>query len=237
MVIRFPLQYISIILGSFICIYALFLCENQHNVDVSTYEPPLSVLIIDPGHGGADGGAVNANGVQESTINLAIALKLNSLCHLYGISTVMTRDSEDLDYPENADTIAKMKVADQQARLRRIQDFPQGILFSIHQNFFPTALPNGVQVFYGHSEESRELGVLMQERLRNILCPDSRRVAAEIDNKIYLLKNCNCTAVLIECGFLSNPKEAELLQTENYQRKIASILVSGYLEYTAAQMK
>lgn len=143
----------------------------------------------------------------------------------------MTRETEEIQYPEEADSIAKMKLADQNARLRLIRDYPHGILFSIHQNCYPSARPKGVQVFYGHTEESREVGELVHQNLQTALCPESRRVASEISKDIYLLKHCGCTAVLVECGFISHPEETRLLQTDAYQRKISVVLLASYLQY------
>lgn len=197
-----------------------------------SYDFPTKVLIIDPGHGGVDGGAVGINGVIESEINLDIALKLKALCHLYGIPIVMTRETMDIAYPEQADTISKKKIADQNQRLRLIRDTPNGILFSIHQNCYPSATPYGPEVLYGHSEGDREVGELLQQNLQDGICPSSRRVAAEISNDIFLLRECKCTAILIECGFLSNPNDAKLLQTQEYQTKIATILLGSYLQFT-----
>jgi len=196
------------------------------------YESPLQMMIIDAGHGGADGGAVGVNGVLESNLNLAIALKMNSIAHLYGITTAMTRYSSEIHYPNDADTIAKMKISDQNERLRLIQDCPHGILISIHQNFFPSPSPSGIQVFYGHNASSKEFGELLQGQFTEYLCPENNRVAVEIDEKIYLMRHCNNTAVLVECGFLSNPYEVELLQSEAYQQKLAAVIVGTYIMYT-----
>lgn len=231
MVIRFHKSFLWLILA-----ISLIICNISLTVSVAeTYSAAIApgVLIIDAGHGGADGGAVGVNGVIESNVNLQIALKLESLCHLFGVSTAMTRNTDEIIYPDEADTIAKKKSADQSARLQLIQEIPQGILFSIHQNNFPTASPHGVEVLYGHSESSRAVGELLQQNLTAALCPDNRRVAAEIRDEIYLLRECECTAVLIECGFLSNPAEAMLLQTEEYQIKIAAVLLASYLQYTS----
>ena len=177
------------------------------------------------------------DGVVESVLNLQIALKLEAMCKLFGVPSVMTRDSEAIQYPEDADTISKMKLADQKARLRLIRDYPHGILFSIHQNYYPSSGPIGPEVLYGHNESSREVGELLQRNLAMILCPNSRRVAAEISKDIFLLRECDCTAALIECGFISNPTESQLLQSDAYQKKIAAVLLASYLQYTAALKK
>ena len=118
-----------------------------------------NVLIIDPGHGGLDGGAVGIDGTAESTINLDIAVKLNLMAKLCGIPTVMTRTSETIDYPSDAKTIADCKIADQKSRLRLIQDYPNSILYSIHQNSYPGEKVSEIQVLYAHHESSRTLGI------------------------------------------------------------------------------
>ena len=98
------------------------------------------VLIIDAGHGGEDGGATTAEGVPESGINLAIAQKLEALAGLCGVESVMTRENQDINYPESASTTAQRKQADQKARIELINAQSDAVLISIHQNFFPTCL-------------------------------------------------------------------------------------------------
>jgi len=237
MVIRIPIKWIAMILGLMCCSIPFIESRIIDMSETAFYDSPLNILIIDPGHGGLDGGAVTADGVKESELNLSISLKLNTICHLYGIPTVMTRTDETIDYPETAKTIADSKKADQQMRLNLIRDYPHGIMFSIHQNYYPSTQPSGIQVFYGHNQKSRELGILLQENLRSILCPTSRRVAAEVAEDIYLFKYCDCISVLIECGFLSNPREAQMLGNDVYQTKIAAILTSGYLNYITQTQK
>ncbi len=190
-----------------------------------------SVLIIDAGHGGADGGASTAAGILEADINLKISQKLDALAHLYGKETVMTRETADIDYPPDANTISKQKVYDQKTRVALINSYPDGILMSIHQNFYPDARPFGAQVLYGHTSESEVLGKLLHVNLVAALNPENRRVAAPIDDNIYLMRNAQCTAVLVECGFLSNPGEAAQLCSDDYQKKISVVLLASYLEY------
>ena len=193
------------------------------------------VLIIDAGHGGADGGASTAGGTLESDVNLAIALKLEALAHLYGTETVMTRSTRDIPYPPEADTIAKQKVYDQKTRVALINSYPDGVLISVHQNFYPDSRPSGAQVLYGHTPESEVFGKLLHVNLVAALDPENRRVAAPIDEKIYLMRNAQCTAALVECGFLSNPGEAERLCDDNYQNQIAVVLLASYREYLGNQ--
>lgn len=232
MVFRLPIQSIAMIIGLILCIYS-FHDDPRTQVNQAINEfSSANILIIDPGHGGLDGGAVSADGKKESDINLCISLKLNALSHLYGVTTAMTRTSDDIPYPQSANTISACKKADQQMRLSLIRDCPNAILYSIHQNYFPHSQVSGAQVLYGHDETSRKLGQFLQVELCRYLCPDCRRVASEVDESIYLMKHCECTSVLVECGFLSNPSEAKRLQNNEYQTKIAAILLYTYLQFT-----
>lgn len=191
------------------------------------------VLVIDAGHGGLDGGASSEDGMLESTVNLAVAQKLEFLANLFGIETVMTRTSETLDYPDDVGTIKEKKVWDQKTRVDLINSTDNAILISIHQNKYPDARPYGSQVLYAVTEGSQELGELMHDMLIKTLNPENRRVAAPISDTIYLMRNVGCTAVLVECGFMSNPEEAALLASDGYRTKLAMVLLASYIQYTA----
>lgn len=202
---------------------------------VSAQAEDTRVLIIDAGHGGEDGGATTAEGVPESGINLAIARRLEALAGLCGVESVMTRESQEIAYPEDAASTAQRKRSDQKARIDLINAQKNGVLISIHQNYFPDERPSGCQVLYGKPEGSRELGELAHKNLTEALCPQSRRVAAPISEDIYLMRAATCTSILVECGFLSNPGEAALLQTEGYQLKISALLLASYLQFEAGR--
>ncbi|MGI5936239.1 MAG: N-acetylmuramoyl-L-alanine amidase [Oscillospiraceae bacterium] len=189
------------------------------------------VLIIDAGHGGEDGGAQSKSGLLESTVNLDIALRLEALAGLMGVETLMTRTSEEIDYPESAKTTHARKTYDQHRRLELINSTPNAVLISIHQNKFPNPIPRGSQVMYAKTEGSREFGELTHANLIAALYPENRRVAIPVYDSIYLFNNINCTGILVECGFLSNPAEAELLATDEYRIKLASVLICSYLQY------
>ena len=105
------------------------------------------------------------------------------------------------------------------------------VLISIHQNCFPHTSPHGSQVLYAATEGSDALGALMHENLNAYLNPENRRVAAPISEKIYLMRNVHCPAVLVECGFLSNPDEAARLADPGYQTKLAAVILASYLQY------
>lgn len=207
--------------------------SNEEILAVANISPAGSgpVLIIDAGHGGTDGGAVAANGITESSINLAVSQKLEAAAKLFGIQTVMTRSSEALNYPEEAESIHEKKVWDQQSRAELINSIPNAVLISIHQNTYPDPRPSGPQVLYGRVSGAEILGELAQTALTENVAPENRRLAAPISENIYLMKSSNCPAILVECGFISNEKELNLLLDDSYQCKLAAILLSSYIQY------
>lgn len=189
-------------------------------------------LIIDAGHGGADGGASTDSGVCESGINLDIAQRLELIAGFMGADAVMTRTADEIAYPDEADTIAKKKAYDQKSRVALINSIENGVLISIHQNKYPDPRPSGPQALYGKAEGGRELGELVQLLLTECVCKDNRRVAAPISDDVYLMRNAACPAVLVECGFLSNADEAVKLQTEEYRLKLAVVLAAAFIQFT-----
>lgn len=188
-------------------------------------------LVIDAGHGGADGGASAADGTVESLINLQIALRMEQIAKLFGVQTVMTRTDETLDYPPEAGTIREKKLWDQKTRVALINAVENAVLISVHQNTYPDARPSGSQVLYAKTAGSPEFAEIAHANLINALNPENRRVAAPISDRIYLMKRVNCPAILVECGFLSNPAEAAKLETGEYQTELAAALIGSYLQY------
>lgn len=199
----------------------------------TTGEKGTPLLIIDPGHGGEDGGASSKSGLHESEVNLAIAQKLENLMSFLAYDCVMTRDSNTLDYPDGL-TIAQKKAWDQSNRVAVINSDPNAILMSIHQNSFPDPRPCGVQVFYGKTAGSKEFAELLHSNLNAAFYPENRRVAAPISTSILIMKRAQCTAVLVECGFLSNDSDTEKLQSNEHQIKISMVLASSYIQFISA---
>lgn len=181
-------------------------------------------IIIDPGHGGVDGGASTASGFLESQINLEIALRLNDLLHLLGIHTVMIR-TEDISIYTSGETIAAKKISDLKERVRLVNQTDNGILISIHQNHFTDSRYRGAQVFYAGTEGSQSLAIKMQNAIVETLNPGSNRKAKKADG-VYLMQNIRCTGILVECGFLSNPAEEVLLRNKDYQNKLCCVIAS-----------
>ena len=181
-------------------------------------------------HGGEDGGTLSCTGVRESGLNLEIALRANDLFALLGQRTRMLRTQDVSLHDTEAATIAARKASDIRARVRLTEETPKAVLLSIHQNHFPESKYRGAQVFYAAADGSRALAERLQAALGTQLDPDNHRSCKKA-GEIYLLKHVSCPAVLVECGFLSNPAEEALLRTPEYQKKLAAVLCCGMLEF------
>lgn len=190
-------------------------------------------LILDAGHGGEDGGAVSLSGVPESQINLAIVLKMDDLFGLYGVAPVLLREKDVSLYDDGAVTLREKKVSDLKNRAEAIEAVDHAVLFSIHQNTFSDRQYHGAQAFYAPTEGSRQLAASIQNAIRMTLQPDNSRQEKKIPDSVYLLNHISCPAVLIECGFLTNPGEEAQLLDSSYQRKLAAVLVAAWLNYDA----
>lgn len=193
-------------------------------------------LVIDPGHGGEDGGAVSCTGRPESGYNLDISLRLRDLLQLMGYDTCMTRSTDTAIYREG-ETIAQKKVSDLKERVKIVENMPGAILLSIHQNYFSDGRYSGAQVFYAKTSGSQDLAEAMQGELVRTLNPGSNRQAKKSDG-VYLMERISCPGVLIECGFLSNREEAALLATATYQKRMCCVIaatVAGYVENNEIQ--
>ena len=186
------------------------------------------LIVIDAGHGAADSGKVGINGELEKDINLSIALRLKELLEQQDVKVVMTREDDQGMYPG---TGSNRKIRDMQKRVERINKEQPALTVSIHQNAYPDESVSGVQTFYFEgSQESKAAAEILQEQLILTLQPEKERVAKS-NTSYYLLKNTNYPIVIVECGFLTNRKEAELLCDEEYQQRTAWAIHLGILQY------
>lgn len=186
-------------------------------------------IVIDPGHGGEDGGATSCTGISESGINLEISMRLDDLLHLLGYDTVMIRTT-DVSIYTKGETIAEKKVSDLRQRVKLVNETEDALLLSIHQNHFSDSRYSGAQVFYADTKGSEVLAKTLQQALVESLNPGSRRRAKKSDG-VYLMEHIHCTGVLIECGFLSNPQEEAKLRTPEYQKKLCCVIASSVSNY------
>lgn len=194
------------------------------------------VIVIDPGHGGVDGGAVSKDGVIEKEITLKIAVFLRDYLQEAGAYVVMTRES-DIDLAEpNTQNISKRKAEDLMKRVHLIKEKQANAVISIHLNAFPQSRYSGAQTFYHPSrKENKRLASFIQQSLIHHLENTDRIPKQKGD--VYLLKESPVPTALVEVGFLSNPEETKLLRTEDYQRKIAASIYSGIIGFYSDQQE
>lgn len=195
----------------------LILTENVQTV--KPYDKTKTV-IIDPGHGGEDPGAVGVNGLLEKDVNLRLSLVLKELLILQGYNVVMTRDTDVLLYDENAS--GSKKGQDLKNRLDFEKKYPDAVFVSIHMNKFSMESCKGLQVYYSaNTEESKALAEAVKENVREMIQSDNKRETKKANSSIFILDRIEIPAILIECGFLSNYSEAELLSSDEYISKLA----------------
>ena len=188
-------------------------------------------FVIDAGHGGEDGGAVGG-GLVEKDLNLDIALRLAALLEKEGVRTVLTRDEDILLYDRESDYRGKKKAQDLRRRLEITESTENPVLVSIHMNYFPQTQYSGLQVWYGTADaSSKTLADLIQSGAKNALQPSNKRVTKAASSSIFLLHHTKAPAVLVECGFLSNPGEARALGDAEYRQKLAEVIFSAIVEY------
>jgi N-acetylmuramoyl-L-alanine amidase len=185
-------------------------------------------VVIDAGHGGFDPGKVGINKALEKDINLSIALKLKNYLEENNIKVIMTReDGKGLYQASDKDK----KRVDMSKRVSIINSSNPNIAISIHQNSYSQESIKGAQVFYhANSEEGKILAEILQERIKKTINDGNHRLAKS-NSSYYLLRHTECPLVIVECGFLSNRKEANLLIDEQYQDKMAQAICLGVLEY------
>lgn len=185
-------------------------------------------VVIDAGHGGFDPGKVGVNNALEKEINLSIAYKLKVFLEQNDIKVIMTREDDNGLY-ENSDKNRKM--SDLKKRVSIINSSDAIIAISIHQNSFTQEKYKGTQVFYHQkSDDGKILAEIIQERIKKSLNNDNNRIAKSNDS-YYMLKQTKCPLAIVECGFLSNWEEANLLCDDYYQEKMAWAIHLGIMEY------
>lgn len=213
-------------------ITGLFMITRYVGLTVSTQSVHIGkdkpVVMLDAGHGGNDPGKVGVDGSLEKDINIAITLKLKEYLEQSDVTVILTRENKGGLYKEKD---SHKKMADMKERIRRIQEADPDIVVSIHQNSYHQEAISGGQVFYyTGSEKGKKLAEKIQKRFDYVLGEKNTRVAKP-NNNYYLLLHVKCPIVITECGFLSNWKEASLLNSSEYQDKLAWTIHMGIMEY------
>lgn len=196
---------------------------------------PVTV-VIDPGHGGEDGGAVSPGGVAEGQINLAVSLRVSDLLRFAGERTRLTRSEDVTICDEGLDTMRQRKSSDLKNRVKLVEATENAVLLSIHQNSLPSSVvTHGAQVFWNRQEGAEELAEIVQDALNGYINAGNEKHPKQIPATIYLMKNITAPGVIVECGFLSNPEETGRLQQPDYQLELAAAIAAGYLRCAAGE--
>ncbi|HFD2030793.1 TPA: N-acetylmuramoyl-L-alanine amidase CwlD [Clostridium perfringens] len=217
------MKIVSIMMLSFLALNISFLKVNA--------EENNKIIVIDPGHGGIDGGAKSEGGVIEKDINLSISLKTKDALESKGYKVIMTRN-EDVGLYTEGKKVREKKIEDLGNRVKIKKENKCDAFISIHQNMFPQKNCKGAQVWSANNEPSQKLGKIIQQKFKEEVDQNNKR-EAKVAKKEYKILNDGYegASVIVECGFLSNPEECELLGKEDYQNKIANTLANAIDEY------
>ncbi len=227
MAIRNALIRVSAFMAIAILLGYILHCITENAISTQIEVTPF--LLIDPGHGGMDGGASTADGALEDDINLAVSLRLRDMLKLCGYPVQMTRET-DTAIVDEAGEQSGWKREDMHHRLDMYN--AAAFTISIHQNHFSQTQYHGAQLFYSTNRpESKDMANSIQQQIVNLLQPDNQRQIKAAGENIFLLHHTTAPAVIVECGFLSNPPEAEKLQSVNYQQQMAFAVCCGILQY------
>ena len=190
-------------------------------------------VVIDAGHGDPDGGAISEDGIKESDLNLQIAQKLKRKLEEENIEVIMTRENSNniASLSEQQKTIRQIKTSDLNNRVKIANESGASILVSIHMNKFEDSKYRGWQTFYSkESEEGKKLAENIQTSISEVIEFENKRTPLKIEG-IKIIDKSKIPAVIVECGFLSNSEECNLLKDENYQEKMAEGIKNGIQKY------
>lgn len=227
------LFYVSILV---LFVLFLSLMSNAYitvsNNSIDKEYKTLPIVILDPGHGDFDGGAVGKGNILEKDINLQISKKIYEILMVFGLKVELTREDDTSTCDENLKTIRKKKISDLKNRLKLANKYENSIFVSIHQNNFSDTQYYGSQIFYSPNHPNSEiLANHIKEAIKKLIQPNNEREIKCAGNNIFILKNAKKPAIIIECGFMSNQNELNRLCSDYYQNQIAFCISSGIMNY------
>ena len=219
---------LELFMGLFMVLMTALIFYRLNQDLVVSAESTGYVVVLDAGHGGNDPGKVGVDGTLEKDINLSLVYKLKEVLEAADVTVILTRE-EDHGLYQDSDT--NKKRADMKARCELIGESQADLVISIHQNSYHDESVKGAQVFYyTGSEEGRSLAEQIEASLRSVIGEENTR-QAKANSEYYLLLHTSCPTAIVECGFLSNWEEAEKLEDEGYQEKLAWAIHLGVLAY------
>ena len=229
---------LSLIMGGF-CVFLKNTVPNRQDTSsVSSVSEKRAVdVVIDAGHGGEDGGCVGAGGVCEKDLNLSVAVKVYDILTVAGVNAVMTRSDDRMLYDlygDLEDYESVKKTYDLKNRVRFARESECALFVSVHMNKFSDSSYNGLQVYYsGNASDSITAALRVQSYAKEYLQPENEREIKRAGSNIYVLHRSQMPAILVECGFLSNTAEAELLKERDYQKKLALTVSAAIMDSMA----
>lgn len=231
------MKRISAVIMTLVLLFlSIFAVERIYDKTLETSSNIVSKrinLVIDAGHGGRDNGTSGVDDTPEKGINLDIALSLYDFACVSGINTYLTRDGDYQVYSENDDTSR----SDLYNRMDFINSISNATLISIHQNHFEDVSEWGMQVWFSpNGNLSKSLADNILNITKDYLQPDNERNNKMSDDSYYLLYKAKVPSVMVECGFMSNEKENELLKNDDYQKKIAYSILLGTQKYICEEL-
>ena len=224
--------------GIIFIVLVLILCMLLFSIreETASTNAADSVIIIDAGHGAPDGGAVGKSGVLEKDLNLAVAKLLEQKISESGQKVIMTRTEDKGLYKTEEGSLRDKKREDMKARASIANTMGASCFVSIHMNHFTDQKYSGPQVFYAaNAEGSQALAEEIRLSFLHEIGPHCTREIKPVSKDLYLLRNAKNPAVIVECGFLSNPTEEALLQKEEYQAQIANAIFVGIQNFIKAE--
>ena len=225
------LGFIASVLLVAVFVFTFQKANLENTIPTVTLPVSNKIVVLDAGHGSPDEGAQSSNGTTEAQINLQIAFKVQNLLEQSGATVLLTRSDENAIYDANSSTIREKKVSDIHNRVKIGNESSADIFVSIHLNKIPQQQYWGWQCFYNsRNENSKILAQTIQENLNEAIQKENKREALKLDT-IYLMKNVEIPISVVECGFLSNPEEEQLLQNDEYQDKLAWGIYTGIMDY------
>lgn len=224
--------------GIIFIVLMLILCMLLFSIreETASTNAADSVVIIDAGHGAPDGGAVGKSGVLEKDLNLAVAKLLEQKLSESGQKVIMTRTEDKGLYKKEDASLRDKKREDMKLRASIANTMGASCFVSIHMNQFTDPKYSGPQVFYAaNAEGSEELAEEIRRSFFSEIGPHCTREIKPVSKDLYLLRNAKNPAVIVECGFLSNPEEEALLKQEAYQEKVANAIFLGIQNFIKAE--
>ena len=213
----------------YFCVFAVVFYQSEQTAALLGSG---TTVVLDAGHGGEDGGATGVSGTSEAALNLEISLRVRDLLRLCGVQVSMIRETDTAVYSDGCRTIAEKKVSDIKNRASTVNQTEQPLLLSIHQNSMPQhPAVHGAQVFSNPQEPAAGLAQSIQQALNLTVNTGNEKTAKAIGDSVYLMKHITCPGVLVECGFLSNSHEAQLLRQPEQQKRLVAAIVAGYLNF------